>query len=210
MPGYSLYLITDHEMCKPEGMPAVIASLLNHGITCVQLRMKHATETEVKKTGAALLKILRPYKIKLIINDHPNVAKEIDADGVHLGQNDISIVKARKILGKEKIIGLSIENVTQAQYFATANVDYFGVGPIFNTNTKHDAAASIGTATLRYIRNIIDKPIVAIGGINSANAVEVLQTGIDGIAIVSAILAQPNRIKACQQLRQIIKKMKNE
>lgn len=208
MPDYSLYLITDHKMCMPEGIPMVIASLLNHGITCVQLRMKNAVEAEIKKTGKALLKILKPHGIKLIINDHLRIAKQIDADGVHLGQNDTNISKARKILGKEKIIGLSIENLAQARHFAAAEVDYFGVGPIFSMTTKRDAAAPIGTTTLHYIRAIIDKPIVAIGGINQANAAEVLQAGADGIAVVSAILAPPDRIKACQQLRQIIKKVK--
>ena len=210
MSDYSLYLVTDHKMCLPQGIPKVIANLLDHGISCVQLRMKNAEENELAKTGKALLDILRPYSIKLIINDHLKVAKQIDADGIHLGQNDTSIIKARAVLGKEKIIGLSIENFAQAQHFATTDVDYFGVGPIFSTNTKRNAAAPIGIETLRHIRSVINKPIVAFGGINHKNAAAVLHAGADGIAVVSAILAQANRVKACAKLHSIIQEVKNE
>ena len=210
MSDYSFYLVTDYEMCLPEGIPNVITDLLDHGISCVQLRIKNVEENELAKTGKALLNILRPHNIKLIINDHLKIAKQIDADGVHLGQNDVSIIKAREILGKEKIIGLSIENFAQAQHFVSADVDYFGVGPIFSTKTKRNAAAPIGIETLRYIRSIINKPIVAIGGINHKNAAAVLHAGADGIAVVSAVLAQANRVKACAKLHNIIQKVKNE
>jgi len=207
---YSLYLVTDAAMAAPQSIPEVINSLIPCGISCVQLRMKHASKKEIFLTGQALIDLLKPHGIPLIINDYIDIAKQLNADGIHLGQHDTGIATARKILGKTKIIGLSIENIAQARFFAGADVDYFGVGPIFPTNSKTDAAAAIGITNLRNITEILDKPIVAIGGIQYDNATAILQTGVDGLAIISAILAAADPPSACMTMYQHIQRIKND
>ncbi len=202
---YSLYLVTDTAMCAPQGIPTVVASLIPHGISCVQLRMKEASTTTLLAVGYTLKTLLNAHPIKLIINDHIDIAKQLDADGVHLGQDDASISEARAILGAKKIVGLSLENLQQAKEFANADVDYFGIGPIFPTTTKAFAAPAIGIDALRDFRHLIDKPLVAIGGIHHKNVNSVLQTGVDGIATVSAILADANPPQACRKLHTFIK-----
>jgi thiamine-phosphate pyrophosphorylase len=203
---YSLYLVTDSKMCAPKGVPAVVKSLIPHGISCVQLRMKNASTTTLLETGYALKTLLKTYPIKLIINDHIDIAKQLDADGVHLGQDDASIDEARATLGPEKILGLSLENLQQAKYFANTDVDYFGVGPVFSTTTKADAAPVIGVDALHDFRHLINKPLVAIGGIHHKNINNVLKTGVDGVAVVSAILAHASPTQACAALHRTIRK----
>jgi thiamine-phosphate pyrophosphorylase len=186
---YSLYLITDSQLCAPRKLLAVVADAIDAGVTCVQLREKNATQIEIFNCGKELLTILRPRKIPLIINDYANIAFELDADGVHLGQSDMSYFQARALLGSNKIIGLSIENLLQAEHFQHLAVDYFGVGPIFATTTKLDAAQAIGIEQLKLIRQTVHQPLVAIGGINHHNAKQVWQCGVNGIAVASAIMA---------------------
>ena len=206
---YSLYLITDSTLCQPQSISTVVATLLPCGVSCVQLRMKNTDPKTILSTGRALMALLTPHKIKLIINDHLEIAEQLNAAGVHLGQHDTNVNEARQRLGKDKIIGLSIENIAQAKHYANAEVDYFGVGPIFPTTTKPNAAPSIGITTLQQIRNILDKPIVAIGGITHNNAAAILKTGVDGLAIISAILANPDRRAACMTMQQIIQQEKD-
>lgn len=201
---YSLYLIMDDSICKPEEMLNIIHDVIDCGITCVQLRMKHSSLDVILHIGQQLLAILKPKHIPLIINDHIDIAKEINADGVHLGQTDKNVQEARAHLGKKKIIGLSIENIYQAQICADLDVNYFGVGPIYPTSTKLDAANPIGLDELTTIVKLLPKPAVAIGGIHSKNAQAVLQTGVAGIAVASAILRAPKPDIATRKLAEII------
>lgn len=169
------------------------------------MRAKTADKEIVKKAGKLLLAFLRPLGIPLIINDFLLVAKEIDADGVHLGQNDMSVKTARELLGKDKIIGLSITSKEDAAQCKDAPVDYFGVGPIFATTTKTDATASLNCDGLKAIQKIITaKPIIAIGGINISNITEVMQCQPAGIAVVSAILGAAAPQGATKTLRNIV------
>lgn len=202
---YSLYLIADCEVCNPDILPKIVEGVIVHGVTCVQLRGKKLTQQQLVKIGQKLLNILTPLKIPLIINDSIAVAKQLDAAGVHLGQNDFSIDFARKELGSNKIIGLSLENDEQAHCCANSDVDYFGVGPVFATTSKSNAAPSINIQGLRAIKShICGKPIIAIGGINSNNVLSVLQCGVDGIATASAILNSEDPVAATKQLHQIV------
>lgn len=197
---YSLYLIVDGNPSSIKLLP----SLLDAGVTCVQLRMKSATQNEVIATGKKILTLLRPKHIPLIINDDVEVAKIINADGVHLGQKDPHYKMARAQLGDHKIIGLSVENSAQAQKFCLAEVDYFGVGPIYPTLSKSDAAPAIGTDELARIVKLVAKPVIAIGGINRDNIMETLKTGIAGIAVISAIMSATSPIIAATELAHII------
>ena len=202
---YSLYLVADCSLCSPDLLPKLIEQVAVHGVSCVQLRGKTLTHDQMIAVGEKILAILNPLNIPLIVNDAIAVAKKLNAAGVHLGQKDSPVAVARKELGEHKIIGLSIENEEQALQHAAADVDYFGVGPIFATPTKPDAAPPIGLNKLKAIRAMMaDKPLVAIGGINRSNITSVMQCGIDGAAVVSAILAAKDQVAATQELRHSI------
>lgn len=201
---YSLYLIIDDTLCLPENMLDMVKRLSDYGVTCIQLRMKLASSAIIADIGKSLLDILKPKKIPLLINDSVDIAAEINADGVHIGQKDISYLKAREQLGRQKIIGLSIENIEQAKKCCHDDIDYFGVGPVFPTSTKPDAATPLGIQQLSQITKILKKPVVAIGGINKNNMTTVLQAGVAGIAFVSAILSAKNPALETTHLNQMI------
>lgn len=195
---YSLYLILDDTHCSPHHMGKIIDAVSSAGITCLQLRMKQASAALIMQTAKQLMAQLPPH-IPLIINDYPEIAAAINAAGVHLGQSDCAYAQARAILGPDKIIGLSIENEEQARQCASWPVDYFGVGPIFTTTTKGDAALPIGVKRLPNLVQLLPKPVVAIGGIDLCNLNEVLQSGVNGVAIAAAILTAPQPTLITQQ-----------
>ncbi len=202
---YSLYLITDRELCRYYNLIDMVDIATRHGVSCVQLREKTADDFEVAELAKKLLLLLQPRQVPLIINDRWHLVNPLNLNGVHLGQSDLNPQLARNHLGEEKIIGLSVENIDQANQAQHDTVDYFGVGPIFATNTKRDAAPALGINGLKSIRQLITKPLVAIGGINKTNAKEIIASGADGIAIVSAIMASDKPSYATQQLATLIK-----
>lgn len=202
---YSLYLIMDDSICRPDEMQSILNEVIDCGITCVQLRMKKSPPATIYATGKDILNLLKKHDIPLLINDYVEIATALNADGVHIGQRDHSVLHAREILGNDKIIGLSIENEAQAHASRQLAVDYFGVGPIFTTSSKSDAAPAMGVEKLTHITALIKQPIVAIGGINQTNINEVLTTGVAGIAVISAILSAAHPKTATKALAQTIK-----
>ncbi|MES2997731.1 MAG: thiamine phosphate synthase [Pseudomonadota bacterium] len=201
---YPLYLIADYTICSPRPLITAVEEVMDHGIACVQLRMKNQASQDVLSLGKQLLALLRPRNIPLIINDHIEIAKTIDADGVHIGQTDKPYAWVRQQLGYKKIIGLSIENIQQAQYSQSLDCDYFGVGPIFATSTKWDANSPIGIENLKKMTSLLPKPIIAIGGINETNLHQVLSCQVSGIAVASAVLSATSPKKSTQALSHII------
>lgn len=202
---YSFYIVADSAFFKDYSPTQMIDEIIRCKPTCVQLRGKTLSDEQMTTIGKVFLNKLRPLGIPLIINDSVAIAKLIDADGVHLGQQDASIEVARRELGPNKIIGLSVENEMQAVQCAGLDADYFGVGPIFVTSTKLDAAIPLGVAKLAEIRKIINtKPMVAIGGIGLSNVSQVLQCKVDGIAVVSSILGAENPQVAANRLHAAI------
>lgn len=171
------------------------------GITMVQLREKYDDINCVKEKALFLKNILRPFRIPLIINDHVELAAEIDADGVHIGQQDMSVKVARRILGERKIIGLSIESFDEL-YEANNQIDisYVTASAVFPSMTKTDCKTIWGVDNLKQLVMESSHPITAIGGISSANAFEVFNTGVCGIAVVSAIQNAPDPYKAAREL----------
>lgn len=188
MRNYSLHLVTDSKL---ENLLDLITEAIDGGVTVVQLRNKHADKLSLYIVGKKILKLLRPKKIPLIINDHIDLALALNADGVHIGQTDLPYHIARKILGKNKIIGLSLQTISHAKIAEKFDVDYFGVGPVFNSMTKTDVAA-MGLNTLQEITQLVKKSCIAIGGIEIENVKSVLSHGAHGIAIVSGICASFN------------------
>jgi thiamine-phosphate pyrophosphorylase len=206
---YSFYLIADEQACAPLSIIDAVESVIASGISCVQLRMKNQTPDNIIRTGKQLLRLLRMRQIPLIINDHPDIALAIDTDGVHIGQSDIPYTTVRQQLGYKKIIGLTIENIQQAQQCRHIDCDYFGVGPVFATETKKYVTPPLGIANLKRITNLLNAPVVAIGGIQLQNIQSVLATGIAGVAIASAIFSAEQPRSMSQQLTQTIFQSKN-
>ena len=197
----SLYLVTDPEMTARRGLVETVAAAVEGGVTMVQLRHKNAPAQAMVEAGRALHALLAPRGIPLIVNDRIDVAHAIGAEGVHVGQDDLSPAAARAILGPRAIIGLSITGESQLAGCDPAVVDYVGLGPLFPTGTKADAARVLGEAAFAAIRPRLHCPAVAIGGITALNAARAIAAGADGIAVVSAICAAADPRAAAQVLR---------
>lgn len=177
---------------------------LAEGVTMIQLREKHASLREILKHGAQLKALCQQHKVPFIINDRVDVALLLDADGVHVGQDDIPGQEVRRLLGPNKIIGISAGTLSEAEWAMTNGADYLGVGPVYATSTKQDAGSAIGGGLIREIAARWSIPIVGIGGIDQSNASEVLLAGADGVAVVSAICNHPDPGYAARALLTII------
>lgn len=199
-----LYLITDRDLAAGRPLEDVVAAAVRGGVTAVQLREKRLATAAFIETAVRLKSLLAPSRVPLLINDRVDVALASGADGVHLGQSDAPPEEARRILGPDAIIGLSVENPAQAVAAANRGADYLGVGPIFPTPTKGDAGPAWGPEGLRCLRAATALPLAAIGGLNAANAAAVLAAGADGLAVVSAIMAASDPEAAARELRRII------
>ena len=200
----SLYLVTDRRTFNKNPLIEVVKQALDGGVTIVQLREKHVPIKEVIRFGRELHKLTRRYRVPLIINDNIIAALAIDAEGVHVGQNDQIAFSAREMIGPDKILGVSAGTVSEAIRAQQDGADYLGVGPIFPTKTKEDARNPIGIATLEQICAAVTIPVVAIGGITQETTQSIIHAGAYGIAVVSAIVAQPNPQEAAKNLKTII------
>lgn len=170
------------------------------GCTVVQLREKNASSNDFFQTALNMRKITATLGVPLIINDRVDIALAVDADGLHIGQDDLPYEAARRIFGQDKIIGVSTHNLAEAKEAALMGADYIGVGAMFTTGTKKDVNPT-SIDELRHICEAVEIPIVAIGGINKNNVLLLKNTGIDGIAVVSAIVAEQATANAAQELK---------
>ena len=201
----SLYLVTDRILSKGRSIEWIVEEAVKGGVTMVQLREKHCPTREFIELAVRLMEKLHLTGIPLIINDRLDIALAANADGLHIGQNDIPYAIARRLLGQDKIIGLSVENMEQVQEANKLDVDYIGISPIFSTKTKNDTMKPFGLEGIRHVKAITCHPAVAIGGINVSNVRQIMEAGANGIAIVSAIMSADDPMKAAQQLKQQIK-----
>lgn len=198
---WSLCLVTDRRLSAPRSIEDVVRAALRGGVTAVQLREKECATRDFVELARALKAILRPAGVPLVVNDRVDVALVAGADGVHIGQSDMAYGDARRLLGPDAIVGLSVETLEQAERAASLDVDYLGVGPVFPTATKADAAPAWGIEGLAALRRASRHVLVAIGGINRENVAAVIQAGADGIAVVSAICSAPDPEQAARDLR---------
>lgn len=194
---YSLYLCTDRNLTA--NIEETVALAIEGGVTVVQLREKNCSSKEFFDIATRLKKITASKNIPLIVNDRIDIAQAIDAEGVHIGQTDLPCKVARKILGAEKIIGVSVSNVEEAIQAEIDGANYLGVGAMFATATKTDAKI-VTLDTLKKIRTAVKIPIVAIGGINLETISKIKPANIDGVAVVSAIIAAENPKRAAENL----------
>jgi len=200
----SLYLVTDRSLTLGRSLEEIVSEAVKGGVTMVQLREKDSTTKEFYQLAIALKKQLSPFKIPLIINDRLDIALACNAEGLHIGQHDMPYEVARHWLGKDKIIGLSVENTDDVLIANQLDIDYIGISPVFGTPTKTDTAPALGLAGVNKISKISRHPSVGIGGINSSNAADIILNGADGIAVVSAIMSADNPQKEAEKLIHII------
>jgi len=204
MMDFSLYLVTDRGLSRGRSNLDVVKAAVNGGVSCVQLREKKCSTREFIAEALKLKQLLAADLIPLIINDRVDVALVIDADGVHLGQSDMAIEDARKLLGPSKTIGVSAECLDDARDAQAAGADYIGISPVFSTSTKKDTAPPLGLDGVRAISRVVDIPLVGIGGIGVHNGAQVIQAGASGIAVVSAVVSAPCPETAARDLGKIV------
>ena len=197
----SLYLVTDNSDDE-EKFLKTIEEGIKGGVTVVQIREKTADTLDFYNLALKVKEITEKYNIPLIINDRVDIALAIDADGVHVGQSDMPCDVTRKLIGKDKILGISAATVDEAKKAQKDGADYIGTGAVFPTTTKNDAS-SVTKEELKEIMKSIDIPVVAIGGINLENASQLNDTGIAGLSVVSAIMSSDNPKKSSEKLLEI-------
>ncbi len=200
-----LYLVTDPTSIATragqDSLTQVVHAAVQGGVSCVQLREKQGHTRDFLAQALALKSLLTPLGIALVINDHIDIALACGAQGVHLGQSDMPVSDARRLLPPEVFIGWSVQTLDDVRRSADLPVDYLGVSPVYATPTKTDTLAPWGLDGLRTVRAATALPLVAIGGIHAGNALQVLHAGADGLAVVSAICAAPDPRHAAQILR---------
>lgn len=201
-----LYAVTDRSWLNGVSLKQQVQQALSGGITCLQLREKNLSYASFLEEALTIKPLCRQYHVPLIINDNVDVAIASDADGVHLGQCDGSPKEARKRLGPHRILGVSAHTVQEALLAEESGADYLGVGAVFPTTTKGDAG-KLSSETLRAICSAVKIPVVAIGGITLDNLLTLAHSGIAGVAVVSAVFAQPDIKEACIQLRNQLNKL---
>ena len=202
-----LYAVTD-EMWLKEGqtLASVTEEVLKNGATFLQIREKELGDADFLNQAKALKEVAARYGVPYVVNDNIQVALECDADGVHVGQSDIVGKDVRSMIGPDKILGISANTVETAIAAEKAGADYIGVGAVFNTSTKKDAS-TLSVSQLREICDAVRIPVVAIGGISSGNILQLSGSGIDGVAVVSAIYAQSDPGAATAELLEKARKM---
>lgn len=192
---YSLYLVTDRGILNGRNLKEAVEESIQGGVTLVQVREKDVSTREFYNIAKEVKEVTDYYNVPIIINDRLDIAQAIDAHGVHLGQSDMHISIARKILGKDKIIGISAGNIQEALEAEKYGADYLGLGAVYFTGSKKDIDEPIGLDGLKQITAKIKIPSVAIGGVGRDNYKEVIKTSVSGISVISAILGQKD-IKA--------------
>ena len=201
-PDYSLYLVTDRMLMRTKTLGEAVEQAVIGGCTIVQLREKESLSLDFYVLASEMKKITDRYGIPLIINDRIDIAMAVGAAGVHIGQKDIPADIARKVIGKDMLLGVSAVSAAEAVNAAKAGADYLGVGAMFPTGTKPDAGF-VSMEELERIRKAVDIPIVVIGGISKENAMLFQPMGIDGLAVVSAVIAQPDIKKSAADLKSL-------
>ncbi|MFM7026668.1 MAG: thiamine phosphate synthase [Limnohabitans sp.] len=198
-----LYLVTDTALSRGRSLEELVSAAVQGGVSCVQLREKHLDTRDFVVLAQSLKAVLSPLGVPLVINDRIDVALACGADGVHLGQSDMPVEDARRLLPPGVFIGWSVETLQDVQRASRLPVDYLGVSPVFATPTKTDTSSPWGLDGLRQVRAATSLPLVAIGGIHRGNALQVLQAGADGLAVVSAICSADSPQTAAAELARL-------
>jgi len=207
---YSLYLVTDRDLSLGRSNLEVIQAAVRGGVTLVQLREKEATTKEFYQEGLKIRAYLKARDIPLIINDRIDMALALDAEGVHLGQEDMPIDAARKILGPQKIIGASVFTPEEAKIAEALGADYLGLSPIFVTETKPELIQHLDIKGIPLLKEAVKIPVVGIGSMGESNAYEAVKAGLDGVAVVSAICSREDPRAAAEAIKKEVLRAKKD
>lgn len=199
---YTLYLVTDRQLMSCDSLTEAVEQAILGGCTMIQLREKELSSLEFYNQAVAVKQVTDKYHIPLIINDRIDIAMAVQATGVHIGQHDLPAAAVRKVIGENMLLGVSASSIAEAIQAQQDGADYLGVGAMFPTGTKTDAD-SVSMEELQKIRTAVSLPIVVIGGINKGNAWRFKPMGIDGLAVVSAIIAQSDIKAAAAELKDL-------
>lgn len=203
-----LYAVTDRTWTSKQSLYEQVESALKGGVTCVQLREKELNDEEFLKEAIEISSLCQQYRIPFFINDNVDIAIKCRADGIHVGQEDMETSKVRQKVGDDMMIGVSVHSVEEALKAVENGADYLGVGAMFSTSTKTDVNV-LSIDTLYDICTAVDVPVVAIGGIGKNNISQLAKTGVDGVALVSAIFAADDIEKEVRLLRKLSEDMVN-
>lgn len=207
---WNLYVITDEQLGRGRPHLELAREAIAGGAEVIQLRDKNASGKKLYEIGLGIRQLTREKKVTFIVNDRVDLAMLVDADGVHIGQTDLPTRAVRRLIGPDKILGVSAASLSEAIQAEADGADYLGVGPIFEARgTKSDAGNPLGLEILQHIKKNCHLPIIAIGGINRENVADVIQAGADAVAIISAIISAENVSESARQIKSIILKAKN-
>ena len=201
-----LYAVTDRACVGKQTLMEQVEDALKGGATCIQLREKELDDENFLQEAVEMKQLCEKYQVPFIINDNVEIAVKCNADGIHVGQSDMEAGNVREVVGEKMILGVSAQTVEQAVAAEKAGADYLGVGAVFNTTTKLDAC-EVPHDTLKAICEAVSIPVVAIGGISKANILELSGSGVDGVALVSAIFAAEDIEAECKELFALSEKM---
>jgi thiamine-phosphate pyrophosphorylase len=203
-PDWLLYVITDRRAADPRPLVEIVRAAVAGGATVVQLRDKQAATRDLIELGRALHRVTREADVPLIVNDRVDVALAIDAEGVHVGQDDLPAPLARELLGPGRILGVSAGTVEEARQAERDGADYLGVGDVYGTPSKADAGVPIGVEGLARIARSVSIPVVGIGGIGAENAAAVIQAGAAGVAVIRAVIGAVDPEAAAHRLYSVL------
>lgn len=204
-----LYAVTDRHWLGNQTLLEQVQEALDGGATCIQLREKQLDDKTFLQEAIEIQKLCKQYQVPFIVNDNVEIAKDMHADGIHVGQSDMEALDVRKALGNDVILGVSAQTVEQAKKAEAHGADYLGVGAVFPTGSKDDAD-DVSHETLKAICEAVSIPVIAIGGITQDNVKELAGSGIVGIAVISAIFAQKDITQATKDLKQATEQMLND
>lgn len=207
---WSLYLVTDPNLSQSRLLPQTVEAAVKGGAGIVQYRDKQAGTRKMVETAAALCDICHRLGVFFLVNDRVDVALAVGADGVHVGQEDMPAVIARRLLGKDKMVGVTVHNAAEIAQAEREGADYLSLAPVFATSTKPDHQTPLGPHGIKMLAAEVHLPVVAIGGINQSNAAEVIRSGVQGVCVVSAVLSADDPFSAAQTLCHVIQAAKAE
>ncbi len=207
---WSLYLVTDSGLSRGRSLIEIVEAAIAGGVTVVQYREKGATTRRMVEEALGLRELCRRRGIPFIVNDRLDVALAVEADGIHVGQDDLPASLARRLIGRERILGVSAETPERAARAEAEGADYIGASPIFATPTKSDAPPPMGIAGLRLLSKAVAIPVVAIGGINRDNAASLIAAGATGVAAVSALVSAEDVESAARTLYALVAEAKGK
>jgi thiamine-phosphate pyrophosphorylase len=198
---YTLYVCTDRELLNGRELGESVEAAIAGGATLIQVREKNVSSREFYRSAQRIHAVTQKYRVPLIVNDRADIALAVHAEGLHIGQSDLDLSVARRLLGPDAVIGVSAGNIDSALAAQAGGADYIGAGPVFSTATKTDGGDPLGLEALGRLCQAVTIPVAAIGGITARNFNSVLAAGVDGVCVISAIWSQPDICLAAQSFR---------